>query len=32
MRNGNDSVTTRVFTTKSHKMGLLGLSILRAGR
>jgi phytoene synthase len=31
MRSGYDSVTTRVYTTKSHKMGLLGLSILRAG-
>ena len=31
MRSGFDSVTHRAFTTKWHKLGLLGLSILRAG-
>lgn len=28
---GHDSVTHRVHTTRGHKMGLLGLSLLRAG-
>jgi phytoene synthase len=31
-RAGHDSVTTRAYTTKWHKIGLLGLSLLRAGR
>jgi phytoene synthase len=31
MRNGYDSVTQRAFTTKWHKVGMLGLSVLRAG-
>ncbi|MDG4646907.1 phytoene/squalene synthase family protein [Roseibacterium sp. SDUM158017] len=30
-RNGHDSVTTRAFTTRTQKMGLLGWSIIRAG-
>ncbi|MCT4682176.1 MAG: phytoene/squalene synthase family protein [Roseicyclus sp.] len=30
-RNGHDSVTTRAFTTRRQKLGLLGWSILRAG-
>jgi phytoene synthase len=30
-RSGYDSVTTRAYTTKWHKIGLLGLSVLRAG-
>jgi len=30
-RSGYDSVSTRAYTTKWHKLGLLGLSILRAG-
>jgi phytoene synthase len=30
-RNGYDSVTTRAFTTRRQKLGLLGWSILRAG-
>jgi phytoene synthase len=31
MRGGCDSVTTRAYTSKGHKIGLLGLSVLRAG-
>ena len=30
-RNGHDSITTRAFTTRRQKLGLLGWSILRAG-
>jgi phytoene synthase len=30
-RNGHDSITTRATTTRAHKIGLLGVSILRAG-
>jgi phytoene synthase len=30
-RVGHDSITRRVYTTRTHKIGLLGLSLLRAG-
>lgn len=30
-RNGHDSVTTRAFTTRRQKLGLLGWSMVRAG-
>ncbi len=30
-RNGHDSITQRAFTTRGQKLGLLGLSVLRAG-
>ncbi|MFW5655136.1 MAG: 15-cis-phytoene synthase [Roseicyclus sp.] len=30
-RAGHDSITCRVFTTRKEKLGLLGLSLLRAG-
>ncbi|PWK61531.1 15-cis-phytoene synthase [Roseicyclus mahoneyensis] len=30
-RGGHDSVTCRAYTTRAHKLGLLGLSVVRAG-